>query len=138
MKTCVVVYSNAGKAFAYAQKIAQNKQAEVLRIQPRIDFKGFMRYVYWGYKASLKRSVSLKPDTIDLSDIEQLIVVAPIHAGRICAPIRSWLFTHRSYLKNVSIITTHLDKENTYRDAVEALEKEMMFKFTEIQSKVIE
>lgn len=138
MKTCVVVYSNGGKAFAYAQEIAQNKQADVLRIQPRINFKGFIRYVYWGYKASLKRSVSLKPDTIDLSNVDQLIVVAPIHAGRVCAPVRSWLYTHRSHLQDVSIITTHLDKEKSYRDAVETLEKEMMFKFTEIQSKVIE
>ena len=93
MKTCVVVYSNAGKAFAYAQEIAQNKQAEVLRIQPRIDFKGFVRYVYWGYKASLKRSVSLKPDTINLSDIEQLIVVAPIHAGRMCTSAQLAVYT---------------------------------------------
>jgi hypothetical protein len=138
MRTCVVVYSNAGKALAYADELAQNWQAEVLRIEPRIDFKGFMKYVYWGYKASFKRSVFLKPDKFDLKDVDQFIVVAPIHANRVCAPVRSWLFTHRSYLKNVSIVVTHLDKEKDYRDAVEALEKEMLFKFTEIQSKVIE
>lgn len=138
MKTCVVVYSNAGKAYAFAQTIAQDRQADLMRIEPKFDVQSFLKYVYWGFKASLKRSVSLKPDTVDFSVFDHLIVVAPIHANRVCAPIRSWLFTHRSYLKDVTIIVTHLDKDKTYREAVEALEKEMIFKFTEIQSKVID
>ena len=118
MKTCVVVYSCTGKALAYAQEIAQKIQVDVVRIEPKINFKGLMRYAYWGYKASLKRSVSLKADSIALSDIEKFILVAPIHAGRVCAPVRSWLFTHRSFLKDVSIIVTHLDKENTYQHEI--------------------
>ena len=72
MKTCVVVYSNAGKAYAFAQTIAQERRADLMRIEPKFDVQGFLKYAYWGFKASFKRSVALKPDTVDFSVFDHL------------------------------------------------------------------
>ena len=137
-KELTVVYSNSGKAYALAQTYAQEHQTDLLRLKPGFDPKSFLRYPYWGYKALYKKPVKLKQVNPDLKAYERITVFSPIHAGRICAPIRSFLFSNRSYLNQVKIVTVHLATDKDYRDAVKLIEDELIFKFSEFDSVIVQ
>lgn len=137
-KELVVVYSNSGKAYALAQDYAIKNDADLMRLKVRFDPKGFLRYVYWGYKVTFKKPVKLLGIDKDLKAYEWITIFSPIHAGKICAPIRSFVFSNRSYLDKVKIVTVHLAKDTDYRDAVTALEDELIFKFSEFDSRIVE
>ena len=138
MKHIVVVYSHYGHALALAQAYAKEHNAALHRIEPKFEPKGFFTYVWYGYKSSLKKPVRLKEDRINLKHYEHMTLCAPIHAGKICAPVRSYLFSHRTYLPKVDVILTHRAGDKDYKEAAHAIESELMFKFSSINSVVVE
>lgn len=138
MKQIVVVYSHYGHALALAQAYAKEHNADLHRIEPKFEPKGFLTYVWFGYKASLKKPVRLKEDKVNLKHYEHMTLFAPIHAGKICAPVRSYLFTHRTYLPKINIVLTRRATDNEYKEAAHLIENELMIKFNSIQSVVVE
>jgi len=138
MNELVIVYSNSGKAYAVAKTYAEKAGATLHRIQPVLDPKGFWAYPYWGYKASLHRAARLKPDTLKLTEFDQVTLYCPIHAGVMCAPVRSFLFTHRTELPPVNLVITHRATDRDYVDAAQALEKELIWTFASIDSMVVD
>ncbi len=134
MKQIVVVYSHTGKVYALAEAYAKKHNADLHRIEPTFEPKGFFTYVWFGYKASLKRPVKLKEDHVNLKHYENMTLFCPIHAEKMCAPVRSYLFTHRTYLPKVNLILTHLAKDRDYKSAAQRLENELMIQFNSIES----
>jgi hypothetical protein len=134
MKQIVVVYSHSGAAYVYAEAFAKQHNADLFRIEPKFEPKGFFAYVLRGYQATFRKPVRLKPDQINLKHYEHMTIVAPIHAGKVSAPVRSYMFSHRTYLPKVDIVLTHGAKDNEYREAAENLETELKFKFNSINS----
>lgn len=132
-ETVVLVYSLSGKAYQYAQDLAIKENAVCVRIETKHK-SNFLGYMLLGYAAVLKKPIQLKPIAHDLSQVERCIVVSPVHAGRICAPVRSFLFSHRSFLKNIDLILTHSSEDQLYLEAAEMIEKELIFKFNSVQS----
>ena len=137
MKELVIVYSNGGVAYDIAKTYAEKANAPLHRIEPKWDPKGFWAYPYWGYKASLRRSTRLKPDHLNLTDYDSVTLYCPIHAGVICAPVRSFIFSHRTELPPVNLVLTHRAVDNDYVDAAQALEKELIWTFASIDSMVV-
>ncbi len=134
MKQIVVVYSHSGAAYAYAEAFAKQHNADLFRIEPKYEPKGIFAYVLRGYQSTLRRPVNLKPDQVNLKHYEHMTIVSPIHAGNICAPVRSYMFTHRTYLPKVDIILTHSAKDDDYKRAAVKLEDELKFKFNHVDS----
>lgn len=137
MKQIVVVYSHSGAAYAYAEAFAKQHNADLHRIEPKFEPKGFFIYMLRGYQATFRKPVKLKEDHINLKHYEHMTLVSPIHAGKLCAPVRSYLFTHRTFLPKVDIIVTHSAKDRDYKEAAQALENELKFKFHSIDSVTI-
>lgn len=138
MKQIVVVYSHTGVAFALAQAYAQKHNADLYRIEPKFEPQGFLAYPWYGYKAIFRKPIKLKEDHINLKHYEHMTLFAPINAGKLCAPIRSYLFSHRTYLPKVDLIMTHKSKDRDYKEAAHALENELLFKFNTIDSKTVD
>lgn len=138
MKQIVVVYSHSGSAYAYAEAFAKQHNADLFRIEPKFEPQGFFTYVLRGYQATFRKPVKLKEDHINLKHYEQMTLVAPIHAGKLSAPVRSYLFTHRTFLPKVDIIVTHKALDKDYKEAAVALENELKFKFNSIDSVTVE
>jgi menaquinone-dependent protoporphyrinogen IX oxidase len=134
MKQAVLYYSIDGHSAAIAKQIAQSTGSPVFEIIPVRKWTGFMAYPICGYQATLRKKVKLKKIDADLKSFDRLIVVSPIHAGRVSAAVRSFLFTNRSFYTDVKLVLSHGDKVNTYEDAKVRLEKELMFQFSEFES----
>ena len=137
MKQIVVVYSHSGAAYAYAEAFAKEHNADLHRIEAKFEPRGFLAYMIRGYQSTFRKPVKLKEDHVNLKHYEHMTLFAPIHAGKVCAPIRSYLFTHRTFLPKVDIIVTHSAKDNDYKNAAVALEEELKYKFNSIGSVTI-
>jgi menaquinone-dependent protoporphyrinogen IX oxidase len=134
MKQAVLYYSIGGHCEKIAKQIAQSTNSPVFEIVPVRKWSGFMAYPICGYQASFKKRVKLKKIDADLKSFDRLIVVSPIHAKRVSAAVRSFLFSNRSYYSDVKLVLSHGDPVNTYEDAKVRLEKELMFQFSEFES----
>ncbi len=138
MKNIVVVYSHYGHALTLAQAYAKEHNADLHRIEPKFEPKGFLTYVWFGYKASLKRKVRLKEDHVNLKHYDRMTLFAAIHAGKICAPVRTYLLTHKGYLPKIDVILTHRATDRDYKEAAPLIEDELSLKFNSIDSVVVE
>jgi menaquinone-dependent protoporphyrinogen IX oxidase len=134
MKQAVLYYSIEGHSADVAKRIAQSTDSPVFEIIPAHRWTGFMTYPICGYQAMFRKRVMLMKIDADLKSFDRLIVVSPIHAGRVSAAVRSFLFANRSFYTDVKLVLTHADKTNTYEDAKVRLEKELMFQFSEFES----
>lgn len=134
MKQAILYYSIGGHSADVAKKIAQSTSSPIFEIIPVHRWTGFMVYPICGYQAILRKKVKLKKIDADLKSFDRLVVVSPIHAGRVSAAVRSFLFTNRSFYTDVKLVLTHSDQVNTYEDAKVRLEKELMFQFSEFES----
>lgn len=134
MKEAVLYYSIGGHCAKIAASIAEKTGAELIEIRPVRKWTGWMAYPICGYQASLGRRVRLRKINADLKSFDRLTIVSPIHAGKVAAAVRSFLFENRSHYSNVKLVLCHGDQTNTYESAKIRLEKELMFTFSEFES----
>jgi len=136
-KTLIIVYSNSGKTFAYAQIMADKMQADIERIQPKHNPKSFLKYFYFGFKSASQKTIKIHPLTKQLTDYDHFIVVSPIHAGHICSPIFTFLKENALTLKQVDIILIKQDPKDRYETALVAAKKHMEIEFNLLDSVVL-
>lgn len=134
MNQAVLYYSIGGHCETIAKQIAKSTNSPVFEIVPVHKWSGFMAYPICGYQAMYRKRVKLKKIDADLKSFDRLIVVSPIHANRVSAAVRSFLFANRSFYTDVKLVLSHSDKVNTYADAKVRLEKELMFQFSQFES----
>ncbi|MEI7667505.1 MAG: hypothetical protein WCI62_00740 [Erysipelotrichaceae bacterium] len=137
-KTLIIVYSNSGKTFAYAQIMADKIQADIERIRPKHNPKSFLKFIYFGYKAAFQKTVELLPLTKKLSDYEHFIIISPIHAGHLSAPIFTFLKENALALKQVDIILVKQDPKDRYEGALVDAKKHMDIEFNLLDSVVLD
>jgi menaquinone-dependent protoporphyrinogen IX oxidase len=137
-KTLIIVYSNSGKTFAYAQIMADKMQADIERIHPKHNPKSFLKFFYFGFKARSQKTVELLPLTKRLSEYDHFIVISPIHAGRISSPIFTFLKENASVLKQVDIILVKQDPKDRYESALVDAKKLIDIEFNLLDSIVLD
>lgn len=134
MKQAVLYYSIGGHCAKIATSIAEKTGAELIEILPVRKWTGWMAYPICGFQATSGRRVKLRKINADLRSFDHLTIVSPIHASRVAAAVRSFLFENRSHYSNVKLVLCHGDQTNTYESAKIRLEKELMFTFSEFES----
>ena len=134
MKQAVLYYSIGGHCAKIATSIAEKTGAELIEILPVRKWTGWMAYPICGFQATSGRRVKLRKINADLRSFDHLTIVSPIHAGKVAAAVRSFLFENRSHYSNVKLVLCHGDQTNTYESAKIRLEKELMFTFSEFES----
>lgn len=134
MKQAVLYYSIGSHCAKIANQIAQSTGSPVFEITPVRKWTGFLAYPICGFQARYKRKVALRKIDADLKSFDRLIVVSPIHASRVSAAVRSFLFSNRSSYSDVKLVLSHADPVNDFSSAKEVLEKELMFQFSQFES----
>lgn len=134
MKQAVLYYSIGGHCAKIAKSFAEKTGAELIEILPVRKWTGWMAYPICGFQATAGRRVKLRKINADLKSFDHLTIVSPIHAGKVAAAVRSFLFENRSHYSNVKLVLCHGDQTNTYESAKIRLEKELMFTFSEFES----
>lgn len=101
MKTLVVYYSLTKNNELLAKELQQRLSCDILQIREQRRRNKFILLL----DLLFKREPKLVSHGFEVSAYDQLIFVAPIWAGKIASPLRSFLEYERSNIKRYSFIT---------------------------------
>lgn len=105
----IVYYSLEGNTEALVNAIQPIVNADVLKLSAKkeINPKGFMKYVWGGRQAVMKKLPELMPYDVDLEQYDTIIVGTPVWASTISPPIRSFFTENRVTGKDIAFFCTH-------------------------------
>lgn len=101
MKPLIVYFSHGGNNELLAYRLQKEFECDILEIEPsgkRTVFSIFLDIV-------LARTPRIKPCAVSLDQYDLLIFVAPIWAGKIAGPLKSFLVRERSHIQDYAYIS---------------------------------
>ncbi|HEY8553481.1 MAG TPA: flavodoxin domain-containing protein [Burkholderiales bacterium] len=106
MKTLVVVYSRTGWTHRAGEEIARECGAELRVIEDVNSRRGLFGYWRSIQDARKARQPAIKPMSLDLRPYDLVILGAPVWAGHMAAPMRSFIRRHKEELRRVAVFCT--------------------------------
>jgi len=101
MHTTIVVYvTRTGNAKSLAEMIAPLVGTKAVQIDDMVNRKGFLGYMRAGFHASTKRATPIRDPLVDLAAADTVVMVQPIWASGVLPPLRTWLRSHESELRD--------------------------------------
>ncbi|MEN8908226.1 MAG: NAD(P)H-dependent oxidoreductase [Clostridiales bacterium] len=109
MKILIVYYSLGGNTEFIAQKIGDELNASILRLEPvnDIEKKGFMRYVRGGKQVLFNSSPKLKNFDENLIEYDLIILGTPVWAGRYTPAFKTLFEKYKFDNKKLAIYCCH-------------------------------
>lgn len=90
-RALVVVHSVTGNTLGVAEAVARELGAELVRIRGRREPTGVIGIVTSGFQALTKRPTKIDYETKPWGTFDLVILAAPVWAGRVSVPMRSFL-----------------------------------------------
>jgi flavodoxin len=106
MNALVVCYSRSGNTLAIAQQIAEQLQADTERIQEPSSRRGMIGFLRSGFEAFRRRQPQILAGSADPTGYDLVVIGAPIWAGRMASPIRTYLQQHSGRLPQAAFFCT--------------------------------
>lgn len=124
MKKLVVYYSYKDSTEFLAKSLANEINADLLSLQlvHEKKSKGFIKFVWGGYQAMMKKKPKLHPYEIDVHEYEEIIIATPVWAGTYVPPIRTFIEEENIVAKRIAYFFTRSSGTNN----VEALLDEVL------------
>ena len=93
MKALIVYYSMGGNTEYVAKKIAQQIDADLLRLEPEKEYpsSGFKKFLCGGKSAVMAEKPKLKPYQFNADIYDMIVFGFPVWAGNITPPIRTFI-----------------------------------------------
>jgi flavodoxin len=114
MKTAVVYFSLDGNCAFVAQRIGEQLNADIVRLELQDEKKrsGFAKF-FWAVRMAMsKKKPALKPRSFDTAAYDLLILGSPVWAGSLAPPIKTFLSETKITGKKLALFTCHArDKE---------------------------
>ncbi len=119
----IVYYSLTGHAERIARQLAEMLDVPLFRItdyRPRRGIFGFVRAAYEARKGSCPEIVM---DEEFQPDPEHVVIVAPVWAGRMNSPLRSFSQKYSGRFPRFSLVLTHADPKTRFEEIDEEIRK---------------
>lgn len=109
MKQLIIYYSYEGNTQLIAEKMAEATGADIMTLKPEREMKtkGFMKYVWGGRAAVMKKSPKLEPLTHNIDNYDQIILGTPVWAGTFTPPFNTLLSEVTIKNKSVALFCCH-------------------------------
>ncbi len=124
MKTLIVYYSFTRNNELLAKAIQARLNCDILKIEEVTKRNGFKILL----DLMLNRKPRIKPHPYSISSYEQCIFVAPIWAGEIASPLKTFLLQEKDHINCYSFISVcggaPQQKEKLVKSLVKLLEQE--------------
>lgn len=101
MKTLIVYYSFSQNNEKLANRLRDQLECSIARIETRRKYTGLSIFL----DIFFKRKPELKPLAVDLKNYEHIIFVAPVWAGKIATPLKSFIIDQQKHIRSYSFIT---------------------------------
>lgn len=101
MKTAIIYYSMSGNSEYTAQKIAEQLDTELIRLEPEKLYpdSGFRKFFWGGKSAIMGDKPKLKSYSFDAEKYSRIIFVFPVWAGNPAPPIRTFIYENAERLQ---------------------------------------
>ena len=100
MSTLVAYYSNTGNNKYLAERIAKDKNCDLVEIEPREKkFFGLMM------SSLLKMSLGIYSSTKNIKEYDGIVLCGPIWIGQLISPLNDFLKKYRNDIKKLYFIT---------------------------------
>ena len=106
MKSLVAYYSRTNITKKLAENIANEIDADIDEITPKVNYQGKMGYARGGKHAIQEKIVDLEGLKFDPSDYDMVYVGGPIWAGKAANPVISYLKQNEGKFNNVKFFLT--------------------------------
>lgn len=108
MQPLIIFYSLDGNTRLIAREIAAETGGELLELSPLKDYgKGFSRYMVGGMQALFGHRPPLQAFLPSPEEYQRLVIGTPVWAGRMSAPIRTFLTAQALSERDVALFCTH-------------------------------
>lgn len=110
MKAAVIYYSLSGNTELAAKTIADKLNADLIKLKPKKELKNtksFGTYFFGGRSAVFGLTPELINPKIDLTAYDTVILGSPIWAGRMSAPINTFLKNNSLEGKTLCLFACH-------------------------------
>ena len=107
MKRAVIYYSLDGNTKEAAQKIAEALGAALIELETEKPMPSgkIGRILYGGMLSTMKQTPALKPLSASPADFDEIILGTPVWAGKIAAPVRTFLTQNVADEKVIAVFT---------------------------------
>ena len=106
MKSLVAYYSRTNITKKLAENIANEIDADIDEITPKVNYQGKMGYARGGKHAIQEKIVDLEGMKFDPSEYDMVYVGGPIWAGKAANPVISYLKQNEGKFNNVKFFLT--------------------------------
>ena len=106
MKSLVAYYSRTNITKQLAENIANEIDADIDEITPKVNYQGKMGYARGGKHAIQEKIVDLEGLKFDPSEYDMVYVGGPIWAGKAANPVISYLKENEGKFNNVKFFLT--------------------------------
>jgi hypothetical protein len=110
-KTLILYYSHSGNNRYLAERLAHRLHADVEALRPRIDLFGLLLFFSW-----IRLSPGNRQIRHDIRAYDRLILLGPIWAGQLIAPIRDAIRKFRHKVTEIVFLTCCGSKDETKDD----------------------
>ena len=123
MKSAIVYYSMLGNCEMVAGKIAENIDADIIRIEPEKAYpdSGAKKFIWGGKSAVMGEAPKLKPYEFDASKYDRVIIGFPVWASNMAPPIRTFVKENLDSIKDKKIAVFACQGGNGAEKAFEKL-----------------
>lgn len=114
MKTLIVYYSFSQNNEKLANRLRLQLECSIARIETKKRRTGLSIFL----DILFKRKPVVKPLAVDLRNYEHLVLIAPIWAGKIATPLKSFIIDQQKHIRSYAFITLCGGGSATQRDNV--------------------
>ncbi len=111
MNFLTVFYSRTGNTKKIAIEISNLLNSDLEEI---IDFKkrkGLFGFLISGFEATTEKIIKIKPIEKTPEYYDLVVICSPIWVSNICSPVRAYLKSYGSNIKNIAFVSTCIDNE---------------------------
>lgn len=106
MKSLVTYYSRTNITKKIAETIADNVNADIEEIIPKVNYQGKLGYARGGKHAISEKIIDLEDLKFNPSDYDVVYIGAPVWAGKVATPTLSYIKKNAEKLDNVKLFMT--------------------------------
>ena len=110
----IVYYSLKGTNEKIARQLAAELDLPLHRIEDVSSRNGFFNFMRSGYQSTFRRCPPIKAIEDFPAGQEPVILLAPVWAGKICSPLRTFCTKYAGQFSAFSLVLTRSDPENKY------------------------
>lgn len=107
MTTLIICYSLTGHSRTLSQEIAAHGEPTFGEIRDVRDRHGFMGYMRSAFESLTGRKPEIYEPANAIGEYDQVVLAAPLWAGRIAAPMRTYLSRHGRKLGRYALVISH-------------------------------